>query len=182
MERLIVSISVISIAVLLCGVILAQNANQNRSVIIVIGDDASAMDSTTATKISQSLRQNQGISNVKIVTSNNFTDDGTSNIISIGGSCVNIISAELLNVNYPSCGNSFVAATNVGQNEYIFETILLSSDRMAILIAGYEGSDTSAGANYFLRQRMSNLSSGTVFIGNSTNSASGISSSGTSGY
>ncbi len=70
---------------------------------------------------------------------------GTQNMISIGGPCINRVSANLLGAQYPACGQD---AEDLGFQEGQ-ATIKLYEDQNAILVAGQTSQDT-LGASYVL--------------------------------
>ena len=69
-------------------------------------------------------------------------------LIVIGGSCVNKVSAQLLGLTYPACGSAFTEKTLVGKDQAILR--LMSnpsySTKSALLVAGWEAKDTRAAA------------------------------------
>jgi hypothetical protein len=69
----------------------------------------------------------------------------TKNLIVIGGSCVNSLTATLLGVSYPSCGSAWQTATNVGSGEFLVQTFERSGGKIATVIAGYNAGDTKSG-------------------------------------
>lgn len=63
-----------------------------------------------------------------------------SNLIVIGGTCINSVSAELKEVAAGSCG----ADSGLSPNEAIIELFDLDNGKVAMLVAGYEAVDTQA--------------------------------------
>ncbi|MFC1647900.1 S-layer protein [Nanoarchaeota archaeon] len=70
---------------------------------------------------------------------------GTENMIVLGGSCINRLSAQLLGATYPACGEE-AAALGFEEGKAV---IKLYEDQNAILVAGYTATDT-LGASYVL--------------------------------
>ncbi|RME77859.1 hypothetical protein D6774_03110 [Candidatus Woesearchaeota archaeon] len=62
-----------------------------------------------------------------------------ANIISVGGPCVNAISAQIMGLSYPACGD----ASGLGPNEAMIK-LYESGDNVAIVVAGYDAEDTTA--------------------------------------
>ncbi len=153
---------------------LASAQTSSETFTIIVGENASAMDTTSANSLASEL-ESQGF-NATVVEDMDYSDDGDSNVIAIGGSCVNAYSASLLNLPYPACGSLFTGITNVGEDQFMIRTASLTNDRIAVLIAGYEGQDTSNGVEYLLDQNISNVSSNMAYIRGSNSS---INSSGT---
>jgi hypothetical protein len=69
-----------------------------------------------------------------------------NNLIVIGGSAVNRVSAQLLGLTYPAYGAAFTEKTGVGADEAILKltTNPSYSTKVALLVAGWEGKDTKA--------------------------------------
>jgi len=66
------------------------------------------------------------------------------NLVIVGGSCVNEAAAKLLGSDVPVCGADFTAATSVISGGYIIKVFdsPYNADKIAMLVAGYEASDT----------------------------------------
>ncbi len=107
---------------------------------------------------------------ISIITDDNLNNLGNSNLIVIGGSCVNRLSAQLLNVNFPTCGQAFTTATTVGAGQYIIQGFNSPfGNARATLIAGYEASDTRSAGTYFINQG-GQMSSNQRYVGSSSTS------------
>ncbi|HRZ85690.1 MAG TPA: hypothetical protein P5277_02820 [Candidatus Paceibacterota bacterium] len=65
----------------------------------------------------------------------------TTNVIVVGGSCINTVAAELLGGSF--CGAEFASKTNVNNGEFLIETFNYGTNKVATLVAGYEGIDTT---------------------------------------
>ncbi len=71
------------------------------------------------------------------------------NLIVVGGSCINSVAAEVLGVDYPTCGADFTTATNVGAGQYLIKAVKspYNAEKTAVLVAGYEAADTKNAAD-----------------------------------
>ncbi len=66
------------------------------------------------------------------------------NIIVVGGSCINSVAAKLLGLPEKTCAGDFSAKTNVWGGQWIIDTFVspYNSEKVALLVAGYEAADT----------------------------------------
>jgi hypothetical protein len=89
-----------------------------------------------------------------------------NNIVVVGGSCINAVAAKLLGSDSPICENDFTLKTGVGAGQYLVEVFKnpWNTDKVAILVAGYNAEDTTRGVNDLLTIPM-NLSVGSKIIG-----------------
>jgi hypothetical protein len=71
-----------------------------------------------------------------------------SNLVVVGGSCINSVAAEVLGIDYPTCGSDFTTATNVGAGQYLIKAVAspYNAEKTAVLVAGYEAADTKNAA------------------------------------
>jgi len=78
----------------------------------------------------------------------------TSNLIVIGGSCVNTVAAQLLGSSSPICGADFTAKTGVSAGEFLIQSFAspYSTGKVATLVAGFNAQDTINAAKYFTTQ------------------------------
>jgi hypothetical protein len=89
-----------------------------------------------------------------------FTDEINSssemNIISVGGACVNNLTASILDVDYPLCGDDWENETDVGPGQFMIETFTspFETDRVATVVAGYDREDTLDAADYLIEQNV----------------------------
>jgi len=69
------------------------------------------------------------------------------NLIIVGGSCINNIARQLLGETEPLCGDEFTAKTGVGTGQYMIEVFQspYNTEKVAILVAGFEKEDTTRG-------------------------------------
>ena len=74
------------------------------------------------------------------------------NLIVVGGSCINSVAAQLLGVPVNTCGEAFTQATGIGTGQYLLKDYVspYNSEKVVILIAGYEAADTTSGVNSLL--------------------------------
>jgi len=82
--------------------------------------------------------------NVVVVKDNEVSSVNTKNLIVVGGSCINTVAAKILGFDTSVCGADFTAATEVGAGEYIIKTVEspYATDKVAMLVAGYEKAQT----------------------------------------
>jgi hypothetical protein len=75
-------------------------------------------------------------------------------LIIVGGSCINKAAAQLLGVPENTCGEAFTNATGKLLGEYLTNEYVspYNSERFAILVAGYEASDTTNAVNSLVSQ------------------------------
>jgi hypothetical protein len=67
------------------------------------------------------------------------------NLIVVGGSCINTLAATMLGSATPLCGAEFSAKTTVGAGQYLIQVAAspLNTQKIAMLVAGYNAVDTS---------------------------------------
>jgi len=90
-----------------------------------------------------------------------------SNLVVVGGSCINTVAAKLLNSDAPVCGPDFTASTGVSAGGYIIDTMVspYNAGKVAMLVAGYEGTDTVAAAQKVVDDSLSPDASAAAIIG-----------------
>jgi len=66
------------------------------------------------------------------------------NLLVVGGSCVNSVAAKILESDVPLCGAAWTEKTGVGAGQYIIKTVAspYDEDKIAMLVAGFEATDT----------------------------------------
>ncbi len=94
----------------------------------------------------------------------------SSNLVVVGGSCVNTVAAQLLGVSSRTCGADFTAKTGVGAGQFLIETFSRSSGKVATLVAGYNAGDTTNAAKYLTTQTVDTMV-GKKYKGTSATSA-----------
>ena len=68
-----------------------------------------------------------------------------SNLIVVGGSCINSVAAKILGSNSPVCGEDFTALTETGVGQYLIKVVEspYNAAKVAMLVAGYQAADTT---------------------------------------
>ena len=66
------------------------------------------------------------------------SDVTAANVLSVGGSCVNEVTAELLGLPYPSCGE----ASGLMEGEGVIK-LVDNGDNVAVIVAGWDAEDTT---------------------------------------
>lgn len=94
-----------------------------------------------------------------------------SNLIVVGGSCINTVAAELLGSSSPLCGANFEQATGVGANSFLIQTFSRSGGKVATLVAGYNADDTTNAGTYLTTQTV-DTTVGKKYVGTSATQAS----------
>jgi hypothetical protein len=94
---------------------------------------------------------------VLTVTDSEVSSVSGSNLIVVGGSCINTVAAQVLGVASGTCGDAFTAATGVAANGALIQvaTSPLNSNKIAMLVAGYELADTLKAATYVTAEKPS---------------------------
>ena len=90
-----------------------------------------------------------------------------SNLVVVGGSCINSVAAKLLGSDSPLCGADFTAKTTVGAGSYVIDTFAspYTAGKVAMLVAGYEAADTTAAAQKVVDDSLSPDASAAAVIG-----------------
>jgi len=90
------------------------------------------------------------------VLSSQVSDPTAANVISVGGPCINSVTAEIMGLTYPACG----ADSGMSEGEGIVK-LYESGDKVAIVVAGWEAEDTTRAtrvlANYKTYQESGQL-------------------------
>ncbi len=81
---------------------------------------------------------------VLVVKDSEIASVSSKNLIVVGGSCINTVAAKILGSTSPICTAAFTEKTGVGAGQYIIKTIEspYNSNKVAMLVAGYEAADT----------------------------------------
>jgi hypothetical protein len=90
------------------------------------------------------------------------------NLIVVGGSCINSVAASL--VGGAKCGSSWTDTTSVGAGQFLIQSFARDGGKVALLVAGYEASDTVNAATY-LRTQTVDTAVGKKYIGTSATTA-----------
>jgi hypothetical protein len=72
------------------------------------------------------------------VLASQVSDPTSANVITVGGPCINAVTAEIMGLKYPACG----ADSGLSQGEGIVK-LYESGDKVAIVVAGWEAEDTT---------------------------------------
>jgi hypothetical protein len=114
----------------------------------------------TSTPLGEVLVKDSEVSSVK-----------AKNLIVVGGSCINSAAATLLGSG--ACGADFTTKTGVGSGEFLIQSFGGStiSNKIALLVAGYDAADTVNAAKYLTTQTVTTDAS-TKYKGTSSTSAS----------
>jgi uncharacterized protein YqfB (UPF0267 family) len=83
-----------------------------------------------------------------IVRDSQVSSVANSNLLVVGGSCINTVAAKILGSNTPVCGAQFTTLTGVEAGQYVIKTIAspYATGKVATLVAGYEMAETSKAA------------------------------------
>lgn len=89
---------------------------------------------------------------IVVVKDNEVDSVSSKNLIVVGGSCINSVAATMLGLSASTCGDDFSAATNVGAGQYLIKVMsspyaAADSEKIAMLVAGYNAADTTAGVD-----------------------------------
>ncbi len=87
-----------------------------------------------------------------IVDDTDYSKFKSENLVIIGGSCVNKVAAALLGVEYKTCGDTWATTTGVGAGQFLIKVFENpdASDKIAMLVAGWELTDTQTAVNYLM--------------------------------
>ncbi|MBU2560673.1 MAG: hypothetical protein KKD17_00085 [Nanoarchaeota archaeon] len=72
------------------------------------------------------------------VLASQVSDPTAANIVTVGGPCINSVTAEIMGLTYPACG----ADSGFGEGEGIVK-LYESGEKVAIVVAGWEAEDTT---------------------------------------
>jgi hypothetical protein len=72
----------------------------------------------------------------------------SKNLIVIGGSCINSVAANLVGGAY--CGSAWTESTSIGSGQFLIQSFgdAYTTGKIALLVAGYDASDTSKAVAY----------------------------------
>lgn len=90
--------------------------------------------------------------NITKVTDGQVATASGKNLIVVGGSCVNILAAELLGGSF--CGADFTTNTGVSAGHFMIQTFDRGDGNVATLVAGYNAVDTVRGVEYLLNNNL----------------------------
>lgn len=77
-----------------------------------------------------------------------------SNVIIVGGSCINSAAAEALGVSPNTCGSDFTTATGIGDGEFLIKGVQdkFATGKLALVVAGYTAADTVNAVTYLTKK------------------------------
>lgn len=107
---------------------------------------------------------------VVVVADSEIADVEDRDLIVVGGSCINSVAAELVGANY--CTSDWESATGVGSGQFLIQSYdnPYTTGKIALLVAGYEATDTVNAATY-LRTQTVDTAVGKKYVGTSATSA-----------
>jgi hypothetical protein len=94
----------------------------------------------------------------------------SKNLIVVGGSCVNIVAAELLGSAAPMCGAAWETKTGAGDGKFLIQTFSRTGGKVATLVAGYNAGDTTNAAKYLTTATV-DTTAGKKYVGTTATSA-----------
>ena len=105
-----------------------------------------------------------------LVKDSEVTSVSTKNLVVVGGSCVNSVAAKLVGGAY--CGSMWTEKTGAGSGQFLIQSFgdAYTTGKVALLVAGYDVSDT-ANAGKYLRTQTVNTDASTKYLGTSATSA-----------
>ncbi len=130
---------------------------------LYLGESASSISSASsaasATQLGDVLVKDSEVSSVS-----------SKNLIVVGGSCINSVAANVLGGAY--CGAAFTDATGVGSGQFLVQSVAdkYTTGKIALVVAGYDVSDTVNAAKY-LRTQSVDTSAGKKYKGTTATSA-----------
>lgn len=82
-----------------------------------------------------------------VVKDSEVSSVSTKNLIVVGGSCINTVAQKIVDstATAPICGAAFTTATGVGANQALIKVVTspYAAGKVAMLVAGYEATDTT---------------------------------------
>ncbi len=84
-------------------------------------------------------------SSIKVVKDTEVDSVKDKNLVVVGGSCINTVAAQILGSSTPLCGAAFSDKTGAGVDKYLVQVAAspVNSQKIAMLVAGYEAADTA---------------------------------------
>jgi len=105
-----------------------------------------------------------------LVKDSEVSSVSSKNLVVLGGSCINSVAANLVGGAY--CGSAWSDKTGVGSGQFLIQSFgdAYATGKVALLVAGYEVSDTSNAGKY-LRTQTVMTDAGKKYVGTSSTSA-----------
>ena len=144
---------------------------------IVIGANAPGSDLVSAVKIANDLVGYAGLGVAYVVADKDLTSaDKSRDLIVVGNSCNNSVAAKLLESDVPKCGAEFTSLTGISENQAIIKVFAnpYASGKIAMLIAGYNATDTTKAVNYVLAAKPSTAGGTQICLSTSTTLATAV--------
>ena len=94
-----------------------------------------------------------------LVMDSEVSSVSSKNLIVVGGSCINSAAAALVGGAY--CGAAWTESTSVGSGEYLikgYDNSALAPNKLALLVAGYDATDTVNAASYLVNSKPDTIS------------------------
>ena len=87
------------------------------------------------------------------------------NLIVVGGSCVNKAAAKILGSEDPICGADFTTKTQVSSGQFIIKSVAspYNSDKIAVLVAGYDAANTISAVDQLLSGAATDVGTSDVY-------------------
>jgi hypothetical protein len=129
------------------GTLIQRNTDDNNVVTISYPDEQMSANVYVTEVGAVVTPGGTGLGNqIKAVYDNEVSTVKSMNLIVVGGSCVNTVAALIVggSEETPICGAAFTQKTGVGAGQYIIKTVKspYDSGKIAMLVAGYEATDT----------------------------------------
>ncbi|MEK6760572.1 MAG: hypothetical protein AABX93_01465 [Nanoarchaeota archaeon] len=104
-----------------------------------------------------------------LVKDSEVSSVSSKNLVVVGGSCINSVAANLVDA---GCGSAFTDSTGVGSGQFLIQSFgdAYTTGKVALLVAGYDVSDTVNAAKY-LRTQTVKTDASTKYVGTSSTSA-----------
>jgi hypothetical protein len=90
-----------------------------------------------------------------LVKDSEVSSVATKNLIVVGGSCINTVAAKILGSDVPLCGDAFTEKAAVGASQALVKVVTspYATDKVAMLVAGYEAADTTKAVKYITTEK-----------------------------
>jgi hypothetical protein len=105
--------------------------------------------------------------NVLIVKDSEVNSVSGKNLIVIGGSCVNTVARKMIDseATSPICGAAWTSKTNVGAGQYLLKAMEspYNEDKVAVLVAGYEATNTVSAADKLVEGHATDVGTSNIY-------------------
>jgi hypothetical protein len=160
-------------------ILLDQNGDQDSAKIVYHGDESygkvyvseigatitAGTGTTTGTQLGDVLVKDSEVSSVS-----------SKNLIVVGGSCINSVAANVLGA--AACSADFTAKTGIGSGQFLIQSFAspYATNKVVLLVSGYEAADTVNAATY-LRTQAVDTTVGKKYQGTSATTATLVTTS-----